>query len=290
MLRIEGIAAWLTESLSTSNDGRYRHRRLVENPSLRGEVLDRLAEYTRMAHNDALQRLRTLAGISLDPLAGRTVPDPVNLYPHAFPPSVLQGFFGEVFAGILVEHFGPFGEDGWEIPAFLFRTHSVAFEQLEACWQSGVTARQIPGRTGDDCLAFRRDGDGRIIRTLYCEAKCTLDHNAALIADAHRKVSESPTVNILQLIEILTERGDADSLAWIPALRQLRLSQTPPGYERCDLVSYICGRAPVRGETWIGADAAHANYNATRRLEAVEMHMQGVESMVRAVYHSSNWI
>jgi hypothetical protein len=134
-----------------------------------------------------LERLRDLAGITLDPLGEPDTGDPALEYPHKLPLSTLQGYFGEVFAGLIVENGSALGESGWQVPAFLFRTHAVAFEQLELMRQTGQPLKGVPGRTGDDCMAFRRDSQGNIIRTLYCEAKCTLGHDTSLIADAHER-------------------------------------------------------------------------------------------------------
>jgi hypothetical protein len=289
MPKIQNIGAWLTSAVSQTINGRYRHQILTESLPQRDALIDGLVRYVKAAHDDALRRLRHLAGISLDPFAPTPKGDPGDLYPHRLHLTVLQGAFGEIFAGIVAEHFAPFGEDGWEVPAYLFRTHSVAFEQLEASFQTGNPPKQVPGRTGDDCLAFQRDASRQIVKTLYCEAKCTIDHNASMIAEAHEKVSSSPVVNLLQIVEILEDRGDPTSLAWIEPLRQLRIQNAPAGHERCDLVSYICGRLPRRNATWIGTEQPHEAYKANRRLEVVEVHLHDVESMVRTVYDKARW-
>lgn len=176
------------------------------------------------------------------------------------------------------------GESNWQVPAFLFRFHLVAFQQLEAYRQTNNLPSIAPGRTGDDCVAFQLDSQGRIVRYLYCEAKCTTDHDTHLIDEAHEKVSKAVPVDLPRFIEILAERSDPVSARWCEALQQLWLSGTGNQCERLDLVSYVCGRAPVQKPAWISVDKPHARYVANRRLETVEVHLTDIESLVKSVY------
>src|SRR5712692_1335278 len=186
MGKIREIETWLLATRSRSADGGYRHMLLREDPRKWPAVLPDVRAYFRAAHQDALDYYRSLIGISLDPLETLPSKDPGTVYPHQLDETVQKGFFGEVFAGIIAEHFSPHDESGWEIPAFLFRKHNVAFEQLEAFFQGGTDELgRIPGRTGDDCLAFCRDNTGSITKSLYCEAKCTASHDSGMIAKAH---------------------------------------------------------------------------------------------------------
>ncbi len=280
-------AQWLADTVTESRDGRYRHRLLRENPASRGDILNDLSALVERAHEDARRHFRQLAGISLDPLGETTVPDPMRDYPRSFPMRTLQGYFGEIIAGFVAEHFAPFKISDWRVPAFLFRFHNTAFEWLERARQGALVPQEITGRTGDDCLAFQRDAAGRIVRSLVCEAKCTTGHRADSIADAHAKISEPHLrpVSLSQLIHVLEDRrDDPESTAWAEALRHLWLADLDASYERYDLVSYVCGQLPVRGSTWITTDKPHTNYTASRRLEAVELHLQDVAELVREVY------
>jgi hypothetical protein len=290
MAGYDKLSCWLLNSVNESDDERYRHRLLEENISQRCEILENLKIYVQAAHEDARRRLRKLAGISLDPLGSTAVNDPAEGYPERLHIRTLKGYFGEVFAGIIAENFSPFEQDGWKVPAFLFRFHLVEFQQLEAMRQTDGEADLRPGRTGDDCLAFQLDGEGRIARSLYCEAKCTPDHSNNMIVEAHAKVSEAVLVDVPQLIEILEEYDDPVSSQWVKALRQLWLQGPSDDYERCDLVSYVCGCPPVRDNrrTWIPVDKPHEKYTAGRRLEAVEAHLQDVEGLVRQVYSKND--
>jgi hypothetical protein len=169
----------------------------------------------------------------------------------------------------------------WEVPAFLFRIHTVAFQQLEALSQTGNEAKEIPGRTGDDLLAFQRDSSGEIVRILYCEAKCTADHDSGMISKAYEKASKSVPVDFLQYIEVLRDSNKPSAWQWVDAIRRARSKKT---HERYDLVSYICGRHPKRNSVWLPTTKPHRNYKETRRLEAVETQLYDVDSLVQEVY------
>lgn len=283
------LSHWLPNTVTESKDKSFRHRFIKEDLTHRNEALKELRVIVQDAHEDARNHLRTLAGISLDPLAPGAVAstrDPAEGYPERLHPITLKGYLGEIFAAVLAEHFLPFDFDNWKVPAFLFRFHLVEFQQLESMRQTGAAAKKRPGRTGDDCVAFQLDGSGRIIRSLYCEAKCTYEHDTDLISDAHVKVGESEIVDIPQLIEILREKNDSESLQWVDALRQFWLHEVSRGYERFDLVCYVCGKSPVRGgrETWMSVDKPHADYRGGRKLEAIEVHLNDIAGILHEVY------
>jgi hypothetical protein len=184
---------WLSNSITESPDGRYRYRHLREDPSHRSQAQSELKTYVQEAHEDARRYLRK-ALIPLDPLESGPKCDPCENYPSGLPLSTLKGYFGEIVAGLIAEYFNPIGEAGWKVPAFLFRFHQAAFHQLERARQTGDDVRGSIGRLGDDCLAFRRDNDGHIVRALFCEGKCTHDHDAGQISDGHEKLSSQPEV------------------------------------------------------------------------------------------------
>jgi DEAD/DEAH box helicase len=280
------ISSWLSDSVSESEDKRYIHRLIKENLSQRNLILDELISIVQKAHDDARYRLRKLAGNSLDPFEDSPTIDITEDYPYSLDIQTLKGYFGEIFAGIIVENFAPFGLDDWEVPAFLFRFHPVVFQHLGLIKQTGENAKNQPGRTGDDCLAFRRNSQGEIISYLACEAKCTAKHDTSMISKAYQKSSAANiiSVDILQVIEILLDYNDDSSAKWINALRLLQQGKINNNYERCDLVSYICGQHPTKKTTWISTESAHNNYTGRRRLEAVEIHLHDVENLIKAVY------
>src|SRR5438132_1295292 len=201
------ISTWLSVDVQKSAAGRYEHVLGRENHSGRASVLSRLQVLFSEAHADARERLRRLVGGTLDPLGEVDARDPADGYPEKLHIQTLKGYFGEVLASLVAENLDPFGHDDWEVPAHLFRFHLVEFQQLEMMNQTGDAAELRPGRTGDDCLAFRRNDDGDIVAALFCEAKCTKSHRSNLIDDAHEK-SSLPNllpVDLLRLIEVLSD-------------------------------------------------------------------------------------
>lgn len=284
------ISTWLVVDVQKSANGRYEHALGREGYNKRAAVLPRLKELITEAHEDARKRLRGLIGDSLDPLGEDETRDPAEGYPHTLQMHTLKGYFGEILAGLVAENFEPFGYEDWEVPAYLFRFHLVEFQQLDFMDQTGEEAGVRPGRTGDDCLAFRRNGDGNIVATLFCEAKCTKDHRSTLIEDAHEK-SSLPNllpVDLLQLIEVLSDSKSEAAARWVNALRRLYLRGPNPGsgYERIDQVTYVCGRQPAaKGQkTWITTDKPHEKYTGGRRLHVAEIQLNDVEDLIEEAY------
>ena len=277
---------WLQGDASVSEDGRYRHRRLDESAQVRAEILQDLQSYVEKAHEDARRHFRKLADISLDPLQAPSPIDPLAGYPALLHIDTLKSYLGEVLAGLICEYFRPFDEDGWKVPAFLFRFHDVAFHELERVRQTGQNARHRPGRFGSDCLAFLRSGEGNILRTLFCEAKCTSGHDSGMVAGAHRQVSDAllTPVDLPRLIEVLKDQGSSEGGEWAEALQRLWLGPRDASYERCDLVGYVCGQSPVRRASWIPSGAPHRMYSGRRRLEAVEIHLDDIGGLITQVY------
>ena len=293
--KFHGISNWLSNSVTESQDKRYTHRLLKEDKSQRDVILDELISIVQKAHEDARFRLRKLAGNSLSPFSDFPETDLCKGYPESLNIITLQSYFGEIFAGIIAENFEHFGYDDWEIPVFLFRFHLTEFQHLEELNQTGEIAKQRPGRTGDDCLAFRRNNEGLIIASLVCEAKCTRNHDSDMITDAHIKASASDVmlkpVDILQVIEILLDYNDKFSSEWVFSLRLLQEKDDKKNYVRSDLVSYVCGKSPEKPKTrktWIDPPhQRHKKYTANRKLEAVEIHLYDIENLIKTVYTNS---
>lgn len=294
MLDAEKLRAWLRPQTSQSADGRYWHAVLKEDLSQRGEILDQLRSYVSAAHEDARRRLRRLVECpSLDPIGSSASPDPQSDpaagYPELLDMIMLKGYFGEVMAGIIAEQMCPLGHN-WEVPAFLFRFHDAAFAELSRCRETGGSAGTIVGRSGDDCLAFERAASGEIVRCLVCEAKCRSDHEPTAISKAHRKVSEAISLpsDLLRLVEILRDYEDDTSIAWVDSLQRLYYTRSrgSPSHERCDSVTYVCGRPPANPsrQSWMPTDVPHGAYSGGRKLAAADVHLQDVESMVAEVY------
>ncbi len=289
MFKLPNIMKWLRIVKTVAPGGKYRHRLLVEDKIFRESIIAEFQEFVYLAHEDARNHLRQITCDDLDPLSPPSnTYDPAAGYPESLELQTLKGYFGEIFAGAIAENLAPFDHDDWVVPAFSFRFHQVAFDQLELWRQTGKQPGKIPGRTGDDMVAFRRDVQGKIIASLLCEAKCTKDHDTEMIAEAHTKVSNSnlKPIEIRRLIEILNDYPDTDSIQWANSLRHLFFSDDLKDYERFDLISYLCGRSPVRASrtTWISTEAPHKEYTGGRRLEVDETHLDDVEDLVILVY------
>jgi hypothetical protein len=149
--RFNGISNWLSNSVRESEDKRYTHRLLKEDKNQRNVILDELISIVQKAHEDARFRLRKIAGNPLDPFGDFSESDPSDGYPERLKIITLQGYFGEIFSGIIAENFSHFGQDDWAVPAFLFRFHLVEFQHLEILNQTEEIAKKRSGRTGDDC-------------------------------------------------------------------------------------------------------------------------------------------
>src|SRR6266851_3905585 len=196
------FSCWLSGIITVSADQQYRHHFLSEQYEKQTVILEELKVYVQQAHEDAKSRLRKLDGYTVDPLNFSTSQDPVkkNKYPEALHMSDLKGCFGEVLAGLIAEYFSPFGINEWKVPAFLFRFHLTAFQRLEQISQSGEEVKNVPGRTGDDCLAFQLGASGDIVRLLYCEAKCTAQKKPGKkVSEAFEKVNSAEIVDISQI-------------------------------------------------------------------------------------------
>jgi hypothetical protein len=277
------LVKWLAATRTVS--GEYLHCRLDEEDGARNAGLGALRELARAAHQDTVERLAALAAIKLHPLghAGSALG---IAYPDDLHTSTLQGYLGEIVAGLVAVNYEPHGRE-WEVPAFLFRTHDAAFQALERRRQLGGIARPVPGRTGDDCVAFVRNEDGRIVEWLMCEAKCTHDHDAGLIRKGHEQLSLPLTapVDLLQLIDILEDSEDLEAPDWVDAIRLMHQeSLSGSEAERMDLFMYVCGRRPKNTATWIPDDEPHEAYEAEGPLEAVELHLDDFDDVLEHVY------
>jgi len=283
MVTKDSISTWLIRQTTETPTLKYRHSLLTETIEERQGILPALKKYFYKAHEDARRRLTKPFEKSLDPFGENAEFDPAEGYPHRLHQVTLQGYFGEVFASLIARFFDPFGISGWEVPGFLFRFHTLAFEQLDALRHNDKKAKPIPGRSGDDCLAFYTDEKGNVLKILYCESKCTLTHRTDLITDAHEKVGSSEIVSIRQLIELLDDYEDDNSIRWSNSLKRLLMNKLV-GCDRYNLVNYICGQLPKRDPSWMSRNTPHNTYKSNHHLEAVELHISGVAELIDEVY------
>lgn len=277
---------WLVETRTENPGHKYTHILFKENELDRKKIVIGLATYFNAAHEPARKRLRAPFKDSLHPLKPGTRSDPATGYPEALHINTLKGYFGELFTGIIAASYEHFGSTKWEVPVYLFHVHDVAFQQLELAKQTGDSVPHVPGRTGNDCLAFERKEDGSIKRVMFCESKCTKGHHIGLIRDNFRKLSKSNLVpvDILRTIEALKFLPEnKKSQGWIVDLQNLYFGDTLLN-ERTDLSCYVCGDFPKRTPTRISTKEPPAEYTRGRKIAAIEAHISDVEELVKSIY------
>jgi hypothetical protein len=289
MYKLPNLSRWFTETVFESKSRKYLLRLIkCKSYPLPQEAKDALRIIVFEAHEDTRRHLRRLAGINLDPLQKMVTPDPAEGYPEKLDIQTLKGYFGEIIAGIVAVNYARFDETDWQMPVSFFRFHGPALDEIERLRQNPGATKKLPGRTGDDNLAFVRAKDGNIYKGLFCEAKCTASHDSGLIADAHEKLSQSnllPVTLLQNLVAVLIDYDDAESIGWVDAIRKLWLSRGQ-GFERHDLVGYTCGQFPVQPSriSWINCNQPHPKYTGERYLEATEIHLPDIEQLILEVY------
>jgi hypothetical protein len=249
------------------------------------------------AFEDTRLRLRRGFEDNLSPFDDPTT-DPAANYPRLLHRVTLQGYLGELLGAIAVEHWGADGHNDWAIPAFLFRLHDTEFQHLEsinlrilngADYDPDGVAEQRPGRTGDDCLAFRMDAASQIVDVLAIESKCLARNSKAKISDAHEKLSSGGIrpPGVRELVNLLSEYDTPIAQTWQEALLRL-WSGDFRAVGRLDGVAYACGRMPATGGrvTWMNPQARDAGYTVTRTLEAMEFHLRALDPLVDQLFRA----
>lgn len=264
----------------------YTHQLYTLKSSCPQDICDQLFEYIKHAHAGAIEALRAPLADRLHPCDYGTKKDPAFGYPHKLEIVTKQGFFGEIFGGIIAENYVDSGGYEWEVPAYLFKFHITAFQSLERSRQTDDYTRKVVGRTGDDGLAFARDAEGNIVAWLAIEAKCTSDHSANLISSNHQKLSE-PTaspIDLLRMIDALGDyKDDTYQQKWIATLKDFYLADTN-SVQRYDLSVYVYSRPPKKQDTWIPKDKPHNEYTGNRGLCSAEFYSPEIVSLIQKIY------
>jgi hypothetical protein len=199
-----------------------------------------------------------------------------------------------------VEHWGAIGQTDWVAPAFLFRFHDTEFQHLELINQRlrdrvphdpDAVAERRPGRTGDDALAFRKNGAAVITDVLSLEAKCLGQNDNATIREAHEKLvaGGSPPTGVRELISLLSRYNTPEANAWQEALLKLwREGHRRAG--RHDGVAYATAHRPARGgrQGWMPPDQPHAAYTLNRRLEGMEFQFEDLDRLIDTLYRNQD--
>lgn len=292
------LDAWLVDQRIASPHARYRLRVWRENRAGLVAIQAELVAYIDEAFDDARRRIRRGFEDNLSPFKDPAT-DPAANYPTLLHRITLQGYLGETLAVLAVEHWGAHGHTDWIVPAFLFRLHDQEFQHLETinerllageAYDPDRIAERRPGRTGDDGLAFRINGENTITDVLTLEAKCLVQNNNAKIEEAHQKLAAGAIrpSGVRELINLLEEYDTPEAQAWQEALLKLWRE----GYRvaiRHDAVGYTCGRVPTQARrvAWMPADAPHPAYTAPRRLEGMEFQFEDLTTVVNTLYRGA---
>jgi hypothetical protein len=244
---------------------------------------------------DARRRLRSGFEDQLSPFTDPSL-DPAANYPSMLHRITLQGYLGETFAALAVEHWDIHGRSDWQVPALLFRFHDVEFQHLERINQQlrdgephdpDAASERRPGRTGDDAIAFVKNSSNSITHVLTLEAKCLSYHRAEKLKEAHEKLNSSPSIpdSIRELVELLNEYETPDAQAWQEALINYR-ARGGQGVTRYDGVIYVCGNRPQSRSSWMSPTAVNAAYTVSRNLAGLEYQVADLDTLVDEVYRT----
>jgi hypothetical protein len=289
------LATWLVEQQRQAGNGSYHLRLWSENDAQRSAVRAELLAYFDEALADARARLRSGFEDTLSPFNDPAL-DPAANYPGMLNRVTLQGYLGETFAALAVEHWDIHGRTDWQVPALLFRFHDVEFQHLERINQRlrdgqahnpDARTEVRPGRTGDDAIAFVRDQSNRITHVLTLEAKCVSKHRAATITDAHDKLNTGPSVpdSVRELVELLNCYDTPAAQSWQESLVKFRASGGRQ-VTRYDAVVYICGNRPRQRTSWMSATTVNAAYTVNRQLAGLEYHIDDLDGLINFVYRT----
>lgn len=272
---INAIRGWLNCEISENSS--YIH--LLLNAD--GDNLpEELITYFKDAHKQAQQKyIDKINEFNLDPL------NQPPIYTAVLPLKTLQGYLGEVLGGLIAITQRPFNLD-WEIPVHLFSFHDTVFDWLDMYLQNTETSAEIPGRTGDDNLAFVRNENNEITAVLFIEAKCTLTHNPSLINDAHSSLSKGNIFPVSRdkIKQLLIEKGDSESLNFVDAINNIVKTQK----NRFDMVSYLYSKKPERKHSWISQSEINRYYKGNRNLVAAELCITDLLKSIDRIYRKGD--
>lgn len=268
---INAIRGWL--NCEVSENSSYIHLLLNADGT---NLPEELITYFKDAHKQAQQKyIDKINEFNLDPL------NQPPIYTAVLPLKTLQGYLGEVFGGLIAITQRPFNLN-WEIPVHLFSFHDTVFDWLDMYLQNAKTSAEIPGRTGDDNLAFVRNENNEITAVLFIEAKCTLTHNSSLINNAHSSLSKGNIFPVSRdkIKQLLIEKGDTESLHFVDAINNIVKTQK----NRFDMVSYLYSKKPERKHSWISQHEINSYYKGNRNLVAAELCITDLPKSIAKIY------
>lgn len=311
LIDTETIYEWLSGTVATPNP-EYAHYVFATDQDVTEQMIPRLRRYFESAHRDARTAIHEMAGLDLHPLAPSGGAAPAA-YPNNLPISALKGCFGEVFAGLVTEHFELTGKWDWWVPVFLHRNHSSAVYYLKRL-RRGNPPAEIPGRGGDDFIALALDEDGIVVAVLVAEAKyrsylpqsvCddlvlgekmpakktgTKKAKAKKAAAPDRKPgiytqlsrAHAVPLDLSSIADILDEIAPTSYANTISSIRALELNLDAASIERVDLILLATANAGATKEKL--PDEKPEQYDIPRMLVCVEVEIPDAESLIPELY------
>jgi hypothetical protein len=291
----EALETWLVERERATKNGTYHLRVWREDGTELDGVREELIAYFQEALDDARMRLRAGFEDELSPFNDPAL-DPAANYPALLHQITLQGYLGETFGALAVEHLEIHDRTDWSVPALLFRFHDVEFQHLERINQRlrqgephdpDAVGERRPGRTGDDAIAFVKNDANVITHVLTIEAKCLSSHRADKVTEAHQKLTAGSAVpdSVRELVELLSNYDTAEAQRWQEALIKYRASGGAR-VARYDAVVYVCGQRPRQDgrDSWLSPQTVNPAYTLARELAGLEFHLEDLDGLVATVY------
>lgn len=303
---LEVLASWLKPTGNTQET--YGHVLLEQAEQSNDATREGLTPYFQSAHLDAREHFHAFANMSLHPDDGE--PGCNAAYPACLPHKARLGLFGEVMAGMIAEAYEFVGKTKWKIPVFLFRKHEDAQQYVFTLSRDPTKKREVLGRKGDDFIGIAFDDDGKVTQVIAGEAKWRKTWNKSTLdavmlgkkindpADASQKVHDGKGVwanvngalpvpmGLRQLQQILCEVAPDQFSNVIASLDRILALRNPDAVERVDLILLAGGSAANRnaGESLLQATAVPTEYTAGRKLQIVELLVEGGDELIASLY------
>jgi hypothetical protein len=305
----QALDDWL-ESHSTTND-KFGHLLLEEKDSDILAILEALKPYFESAHFDARNVFHYEIGIDLHPDADGSEMLPIQ-YPNSLSSTSQRGLFGEVFAGLVTEHYDFVGNHRWQVPIFLFRFHQDARNYLFNLARNPDNQRQTMGRLGTDFVGIELDQNSAVSRFISGEAKWrstltpsvveTLMHGNLIDDPAGtglkvragngvwNEINNDPLVphGVRQLTQLLKEHDPQRYDAAIFSMERALILRSPEPLPRTDLVIIVGNGGARRNpmECQLPNERMPEEYTAGHDLQLVEVYLEKGEDLIDALYQS----
>ena len=296
------LTKWLAES-SNAHAVDYHHLLLsAADGNTWQSLIKELKLYFESAHLDSRKHFHNFASIDLHATA--TSGTTATVYPNSLPRMAQKAFFGEIFCGLVAEHYALVGGKTWVVPVFLLRNHDVAKYYLKKLVRKVRVSKEIPGRHGDDFIALEVDSTGTVAGALVAEAKYRATLNTSvyngLLNGIKTKTggtksgiledlndSHSIPDDLKTIAEILHEIDKNKYASIINSIEQIELSGSSSSIRRTDMFVIIGAKLPKKHKPpFLATKKKPTNYTQKRDLQAVEIVIPDAENLIQSLYNS----